>query len=65
LLVKPDVLALDSFRLGLTGIGEVYGSNLATPFAAGTTAAVLSAGIQRYPWESYLHRQPGRLLILP
>jgi hypothetical protein len=65
LLVKPDILESDDFRLGLAGIAEIYGSHVATPFAAGMSAAVLSAGVQRHPWETYLRRHLGRLLLLP
>jgi hypothetical protein len=65
LLVKPDILESDGFRLALTGIAEIYGSHLATPFAAGTSAVVLGAGVQRYQWECYLRRHLGPLSLLP
>jgi hypothetical protein len=65
LLVKPDVLVFDGFRLGLAGVAEIYGSNLATPFAAGMAAAMFSAGIPWSQWDCYLHAQPGQLLRLP
>jgi hypothetical protein len=63
LMLKPDAWAFDGFRLGLGGSVEIYGSTLATPFAAGLTAAALSAGNSVRRWGSFLRAHPGLIRI--
>jgi hypothetical protein len=65
LIVKPTVLAYDGMRGIAGGEVEIYGASLSAPFAAGLTAAVLSEGMPRRNWETFLHRLEGRLLRAP
>ena len=65
LLVKPDVLAFEGFRLNLGGSVEIYGSDLATPFATGLSASVLSARTPLERWARLLCSQPRQLLQVP
>jgi hypothetical protein len=44
LLRGPDVLTYDGLDVGSGAGPRAYGANLATPFAAGTAAAILSSG---------------------
>jgi hypothetical protein len=65
LVVKPNVLAFDDFRLGLDSSPEIFGSQLATPFAAGMTAAVLGTGVPAQQWKQFLFSRPGQLVVVP
>jgi hypothetical protein len=47
LFTTPRLLAPDALDLGLAGKGPAFGTCLATPFAAGAAAALLSAGWSR------------------
>jgi hypothetical protein len=54
LFVAPRLLAFDGLDLGLAGKGPARGASLATPFAAGAAAALLSAGWTRDQINRYL-----------
>jgi len=57
--MKPDVLAFDSLALTPQGAGSAYGTSLATPFAAGMTATLLSAGMRPHQLEGQLRNMHG------
>jgi hypothetical protein len=62
LFLTPRVLAPDTLDLGLAGKGPAFGTSLATSFAAGAAAALLSA--QWSPVEiHHLMQGPGRRLL--
>jgi len=65
LLMKPNVLAFDDFRLGLGTSPEIFGSELATPFAAGLTTSLLGSGMPAQQWKKMLMAKPGQLVIVP
>ena len=59
----PAVLTYD--QLNLAGTGTVYGSNLATPFAAGWAATVLSSGRPIESLLHFMHTNRGKTLRVP
>ncbi len=58
---KPNLLAYDSLALTPAGTGSAYGSSLATPFAAGMAATLLSAGERPRQLEERLVLMPGTM----
>jgi hypothetical protein len=65
LLLKPNVWSYDGMALGAVGDWALYGSDIAAPFAAGTTAAALSSGISPAQWQRHLHTLCGQVLRVP
>jgi hypothetical protein len=57
--LKPNVLAYDGLLLTPEGTGNAYGSSLATPFAAGMAAVLLSAGERPRQLEMDLQKKHG------
>lgn len=65
LLVKPDALAFDQIKVE-PGTGPVaFGTGLATAFAAGQAAALLSGHMPIDKVQALFHLQNGRILRLP
>ena len=60
LLTKPDVPAYDAARLPREG--TVYGTDVATPFAAGIAAVRMQASASRRAFLDALRRQVGKVL---
>jgi hypothetical protein len=60
LLTKPDVFAFDAVRV-TEGV-SVYGTSLATPFAAGIAAVRMQASGSRHEFLDALRRQTGKVL---
>jgi len=58
----PVVLMFDRLQVGPEGFGPAYGSNLATPFAAGLAACALSAGMSPEQFLYQVRQRPGKLL---
>jgi subtilisin family serine protease len=56
--LKPNVLAYDGLALTPPGTGSAYGTSLATPFAAGTAAALISAGFKPHQIQAHLLKCP-------
>ncbi|VTS06154.1 S8/S53 family peptidase [Tuwongella immobilis] len=64
LLIKPDFFTYEVFPK-ITGLGRARGTSLASGFAAGTCASLLSAGApQSWLLESMRH-QPGTTFTIP
>jgi hypothetical protein len=61
-VMKPNVLAYDRLQLAPAGRGSAYGASLATPFAAGVAASLLSGGSNRHHMQVFLQKQEGKLL---
>jgi hypothetical protein len=62
LRIKPDLLAFDRLPLG---DGPTGGTTVATGFAAGIGASLLSAHGPRTDFGYFLHIPPGALLAVP
>lgn len=65
LLAKPDVAAYDGWILETSGAKQDGRANLATPFAAGLTASVLSSGATPAALAEALAATPGALIRVP
>jgi hypothetical protein len=65
LLVKPDLLTFDRLEVATPSGPMAYGTSLATPFAAGQAAVLLSTKVPTVEAERKFHRQQGTLLRLP
>ncbi len=65
LLRKPNILVPDGLDLQIRSEQSSYGSDIAAPFAAGVSAAMLSSGMPLSSWDSYLNQTCGQLLRLP
>jgi hypothetical protein len=63
---KPTLLAYDALQLGPPGrSGSAFGTSIATSFAAGTTATLLSAGMSPAVALRYLNQQCGKVFKVP
>ncbi len=62
---KPNVLAYDALDVALPERSKVYGSDLATAFATGQAACLMSAGMSRTQVAKYLLGQNGAVLRVP
>ena len=62
---KPNVLAYDALDVALPGMSKVYGSDLATAFATGQAACLLSAGWTRPRLTQFLLGRNGAVLQVP
>jgi hypothetical protein len=59
---RPMLLAYDALQLDA---GTAFGSSIATAYAAGTAAAMLSAGVPREQLRIWLSSHDGRVLRVP
>jgi hypothetical protein len=64
-VLKPNVLAYDELALAPEGAGSAYGASVATPFAGGCAAVILSGGGRAEELETSLLKQQAKLLRLP
>jgi hypothetical protein len=64
-VAKPNILAYADFALTPAGTSSAYGTSLATPFAAGTAAALLSAGVPPHQLASQLLHRRGAVWCPP
>ena len=62
---KPNVLAYDALDVALPGLSKAYGSDLATAFATGQAACLLSVGMTRPQLTRFLLSQNGAVLRCP
>ncbi len=62
---KPTVLAYDALQLGTADTAAAFGTSIATAFAAGTAATLMSAGMSAEAALSYVRRHDGRVLKVP
>jgi hypothetical protein len=53
---KPNVLSYDSLTVTPPGMGTAYGASISTPFATGTAATLLSAGMRPQQLKEQLQR---------
>lgn len=65
LLAKPDLLSFDDLLLGRGDQVEAFGASQASSFAAGLTAASLSAGADRVFFLRAMRERAGKLLRVP
>jgi hypothetical protein len=65
LATKPTLLAYDGLQVGPEGTGGAFGTSVAAPFAAGTAATLMSAGMSRDNVLKLLKQQNGRVLKVP
>jgi hypothetical protein len=62
---KPNVLAYDALDVVVPGLSKVYGSDVATAFATGEAACMMSAGMSRQQLTQFLLSQNGAVLRVP
>jgi hypothetical protein len=62
---KPNLLSFDELQLTPEDGSAAYGASLATPFAAGMAATLLSAGRTRPGLDNFFLKQTGNSLRLP
>ncbi len=62
---KPSLLTYDALNFGPENTGGAFGTSLATSFAAGTVACMLSAGMTPEMALNYLNKQNGGVLKVP
>ena len=65
LACKPTLLAYDALRLAPPGSGGAVGTSVATAFAAGTVATLVSAGMPPEAAQHYLQHLNGNVLKVP
>ena len=62
---KPTLLAYDALLGTAEANGGAFGTSLATCFAAGTVATLISAGMTPDAALTYLNQQNGKVLKVP
>ncbi len=62
---KPSLLAYDALNFGSDKTGGAFGTSLATSFAAGTVACLLSSGMTPDAALIYLNKLNGGVLKVP
>jgi hypothetical protein len=63
--VKPNVLAYATLDVEVPGLSKAYGSDVATAFATGQAACMLSAGMTRQQLTQFLLCRDGAVLRVP
>jgi hypothetical protein len=57
--MKPNILTNDGLLLTPQGTGSAFGASLATPFASGMAATLLSTGVRPAQLQAHLQKQQG------